>query len=63
MKLTDRENKIVELFKQGLTEEQIAEKLGPELCGRMIQSHMGNIARKMGFTTRRELEKELRKES
>lgn len=61
--LTDREQKIVELVKQGLTHEQVAEEMsepGRNLCERMIRSHLATIALKLGFTSRPQLETFLR---
>jgi len=64
--LTDREKKIVELVKQGLTHEQVAEEMsepGRNLCERMVRSYLGGIAVKLGFTNRPQLEKSLRQGS
>jgi DNA-binding NarL/FixJ family response regulator len=62
--LNDREKKIVELFKQGLSHEQIAEALSAprrNLCEIMIRSHLVNASRKLGFTNRPQLEQSLRR--
>jgi len=61
--LTDREKKIVDLVKQGLSHDQIAETMsepGRNLCARMIQSFLVSAAIKLGFPNRDGLEKSLR---
>jgi DNA-binding NarL/FixJ family response regulator len=58
-KLTDREKQVVQLLTEGHTYEQIADVLGPTLCARMVQNHVGNIARKSGYTTRKQFEQSL----
>ena len=46
-RLTAREAEIVEMVKQGLSNAQIAHKLG--LIERMVVSHLCNVAAKMWF--------------
>jgi NarL family two-component system response regulator LiaR len=51
--LTSRENEIVALVKQSLTNQQILEMLG--LSNRTLENHLKNIYDKTGVTSRKEL--------
>ena len=53
--LTDRQRKVVSLVAEGLTNQEIAEKIG---CNReVIKKEMQSIYRRTGFDTRMKLAK------
>jgi len=59
--LTAREKQIADLYAAGRSHEEIAAMLG--LAPRMIISHLCNVANKLGFQTRRQVEQHLRRAS